>query len=230
MRRTKKGALIGFHAQASDQIVEIPNCALLHPDLLKARPVLEALAHLGGSRKSTLKIQATQAAAGLDLLATGGKPLDDALRVSLAAAALQYRLARLSWNDEIVATLSPPEQRIGPAKITPPSGSFLQATQHGETSLIETVGNILKSASPVLDLFSGCGTFSLPLAQMAEIHAVEGEADMLAALDKAWRKTPGLKKISHEKRDLFRRPLLPDELNKFEAAVIDPPRAGAQAQ
>jgi 23S rRNA (uracil1939-C5)-methyltransferase len=65
---------------------------------------------------------------------------------------------------------------------------------------------------------------------MAEIHAVEGEADMLAALDKAWRKTQGLKKISHEKRDLFRRPLLPDELNKFEAAVIDPPRAGAEAQ
>jgi 23S rRNA (uracil1939-C5)-methyltransferase len=65
---------------------------------------------------------------------------------------------------------------------------------------------------------------------MAEIHAVEGGADMLAALDKAWRKTQGLKKISHEKRDLFRRPLLPDELNKFEAAVIDPPRAGAEAQ
>ena len=53
---------------------------------------------------------------------------------------------------------------------------------------------------------------------------------MLAALDKAWRKTQGLKKISHEKRDLLRRPLLPNELNKFEAAVIDPPRAGAQAQ
>ena len=68
VRRTKKGALIGFHAQASDQIVEIPNCSLLHPDLLIARAVLETLAQLGGSSKSTLKIQATPAAASIDLL------------------------------------------------------------------------------------------------------------------------------------------------------------------
>jgi 23S rRNA (uracil1939-C5)-methyltransferase len=40
----------------------------------------------------------------------------------------------------------------------------------------------------------------------------------------------GLKKVTHEARDLFRRPLYPDELSKFGAAVLDPPRAGAEAQ
>ena len=53
---------------------------------------------------------------------------------------------------------------------------------------------------------------------------------MLAALDRGWRGVPGLKRVSTETRDLFRRPLLPDELSRFDAAVIDPPRAGAQAQ
>jgi len=68
------------------------------------------------------------------------------------------------------------------------------------------------------------------LARGAEIHAVESEQDMLDALMNAWRKAEGLKKVSVERRDLFRRPVRRDELNAFGAAVIDPPRAGAEAQ
>jgi 23S rRNA (uracil1939-C5)-methyltransferase len=82
----------------------------------------------------------------------------------------------------------------------------------------------------VVDLFSGVGTFALPLAGMMEVHAVEGDKAMMAALDLAARNTQGLHRISHEARDLFRRPLEPDELAAFTGAVIDPPRAGAEAQ
>jgi 23S rRNA (uracil1939-C5)-methyltransferase len=82
----------------------------------------------------------------------------------------------------------------------------------------------------VVDLFSGVGTFTLPLAETMEVHAVEGDAAMTRALDLAARNTPNLYRISTETRDLFRRPLEPDELRAFTAAVIDPPRAGAEAQ
>lgn len=53
---------------------------------------------------------------------------------------------------------------------------------------------------------------------------------MTEALDQGWRQSQGLHRVSTEARDLFRRPLLPDELAKFDAVLIDPPRAGAQAQ
>ena len=82
----------------------------------------------------------------------------------------------------------------------------------------------------VLDLFAGCGTFALPLASRFEVHAVEGDRAMVAALDRGWRTAQGLKRVTHEARDLFRNPLLPDELARFEGVVIDPPRAGAEAQ
>jgi 23S rRNA (uracil1939-C5)-methyltransferase len=62
------------------------------------------------------------------------------------------------------------------------------------------------------------------------VHAVEGEESALAALDRAARRATGLKPVTTEKRDLFRRPLTKDELKRFDAAVIDPPRAGAEAQ
>jgi 23S rRNA (uracil1939-C5)-methyltransferase len=82
----------------------------------------------------------------------------------------------------------------------------------------------------VVDLFSGAGTFTLPLASTATMHAVESDEAALAALDRAARKTQGLKPVTTEKRDLFRRPLTAAELQRFDAAVIDPPRAGAEAQ
>ena len=229
-RRTKKGAMAGFHAKGSDVIVEIHDCKLLTPDLMAAVPVAEALAVAGSSRKNGIGVAATLSMNGLDLAVTGGKSLDGPLRIELAALAEAHGLARLAWEGEIVVTRHAPDQKFGTSIVQPPPGSFLQATHEGQAALLSEVMRITAGAKRIVDLFAGCGTFSLPLAKTAEVHAVEGEAEMMDALDAAWRKTPGLKVITHETRDLFRRPLMPDELAGFEAVVIDPPRAGAQAQ
>jgi 23S rRNA (uracil1939-C5)-methyltransferase len=44
------------------------------------------------------------------------------------------------------------------------------------------------------------------------------------------RYAKGLKPVTTRKRDLFRNPLAPIELNAFGAVVFDPPAAGAKAQ
>jgi 23S rRNA (uracil1939-C5)-methyltransferase len=85
-------------------------------------------------------------------------------------------------------------------------------------------------ARRVADLFAGLGTFALPLAMRAEVHAAEADPAMVAALVRGWRSAPGLRPLTAEARDLCARPLLPGELSRFDAAVIDPPRAGAAAQ
>jgi 23S rRNA (uracil1939-C5)-methyltransferase len=229
-RRTKKGAQIGFHARASDTIVEIPDCQLLDPRLMAAIPIIAELAQLGASRKAELSAQTTLSDNGLDIAISGGKPIDGQLRIGLGQLCETRKLARLSWNGEVIAMRLPPTQKFGRAQVIPPQGSFLQATEQGERDLVAQVQEIVGSTAKVVDLFSGCGTFSLPLAQTAEVHAVEGNADMIKELDRGWREAQGLKRVTSQARDLFRRPLLPDELNRFDAVVIDPPRAGAQAQ
>ena len=88
----------------------------------------------------------------------------------------------------------------------------------------------LEGAKEVADLFAGCGTFALPLAGTCNVHAVEGDRAMTAALDEGWRKGRGLRRVTTETRDLFRNPLLPDEMTRYDGVVIDPPRAGAKAQ
>ncbi len=112
-----------------------------------------------------------------------------------------------------------------------PPGAFLQATAEGEAALRAAVTEAVGEARRVADLFAGCGTFALPLARRAEVLAVEGEAALLAALEAAWRGAGGaLRPVTAMRRDLFRRPLLPSELARLDAVVIDPPRAGAEAQ
>ncbi|WP_050928885.1 class I SAM-dependent RNA methyltransferase [Aestuariivita boseongensis] len=229
-RRTKKGVLVGFHARASDTITEIPECHLLTPDLLAARPAIADLAMAGASRKGAMAVTVTQSDQGLDLLVRGGKPLDGPLQITLAAIADRHDLARLTWEDEVIVTRRNPEQTFGAARVTPPPGAFLQATQDSEARLLSAVKEATQGASRIIDLFAGCGTFALPLAQTAEVHAVEGDRAMTAALDKGWRHATGLKRVTVEARDLFRNPIIAEDLAGFDAAVIDPPRAGAETQ
>lgn len=229
-RRTKKGAMAGFHARKSDAIIPVPDCILVTPSLLTGLMLSEDLALAGASRKSALSVTVTDSLEGLDVAVTGGKPLDGPLRIALAAQCEQHRLARLTWDDELIGMRVPPAHRMGQARVVPPPGAFLQATEHGQDTLTALVAEIVGPAKSIADLFAGCGTFALPLAERAEVHAVEGSTDMMAALDAGWRQAPGLKRVMTESRDLFRRPLLPDELARFDAVVIDPPRAGAAAQ
>lgn len=229
-RKTKGGVLLGFHARASETVLPVPNCQLLHPDLVATFPGLEALVKLGGSRTTELQLTITRSLAGADVAVSGGKELDSALRLELARVTEAHGFARLTWSNETVALRASPVQRMGRALVTPPPGAFLQATAEGESALLQAVALAIGSARKVADLFAGCGTFALPLAERAEVHAVEGDAAMTAALDKAARQAEGLRRVTVETRDLFRRPLEPDEFKAVEAVVIDPPRAGAEAQ
>ncbi|PZX18946.1 23S rRNA (uracil1939-C5)-methyltransferase [Palleronia aestuarii] len=229
-RRTKQGALAGFHARASDTLTPIPDCRVVVPEITAALPHIEALARLGASRKAELSVAVTAGPAGLDLTVTNGKPVDAALGEGLTEIALRADLARLVWKGEPVYAARPPVQSFGDATIVPPPGAFLQATKAGEVALTAAVEAALSGASRIVDLFAGCGTFALPLSRHAEIHAVEGDAALLVALEKSWRNAAGRHALRTERRDLFRRPLLAAELDRFDAAVVDPPRAGAEAQ
>lgn len=229
-RRTKKGAMVGFHAKASDALIEVSDCRLVQTSISVAFPALEALTILAASRKSEINLTVTDTLGGLDVLVETERALDGPLRIELAGLAETYDLARLAWNDDIVVTRNAPDQIFGAARVAPPAGAFLQATREGEEALVTAVLGAVNGVKKVVDLFAGAGTFALSIAKTAEVHAVESGSEMLEALDRGWRHAKGLKSVTTESRDLFRRPLEPDELNRYDLAVLDPPRAGADAQ
>jgi 23S rRNA (uracil1939-C5)-methyltransferase len=229
-RRTKRGTLVGFHGRAEASLVPVESCAVVDARIEAALPLCARLTGLLGSRRGEVRLALTVSAAGLDIDVTGQKPLDGSLRAELAGLAAEADLARLTHAGEPVAVRRTPVQPMGRAQVVPPPGGFLQATPQGEAALVAAVMEALQGAQVVADLFSGCGTFALPLAAEASVHAVEAEAAALSALDAAARAAPGLRAVTTERRDLFRRPLLAAELRRFDGAVFDPPRAGAAAQ
>lgn len=114
-----------------------------------------------------------------------------------------------------------------------PPGSFLQATAAGEAALAHLVMEAVdgaRGAARAVDLFSGVGTFALRLAERVRVSAYESSATAIEALNKAVRGAAGLKPLAGEVRDLFRRPLLAQEMKGVDVAVFDPPRQGAEAQ
>lgn len=228
--RTKKGEMVGFFGRGTNALVDTPNCLLLDPYIAAALPILRELTKIGASRKSVIRLTVTATDGGLDICVDEARAADMDLQVSLSELAGRRDLARLTWNGETIAQARRPFVQMGRAKVTPSPAAFLQATRDGANALVASVLASAKTSRRVVDLFSGCGTFALPLSEITEVHAVEGLSELLAAAETGWREAGGLHRVTTEKRDLFSRPLVALELDKFDMAVIDPPRAGAENQ
>jgi 23S rRNA (uracil1939-C5)-methyltransferase len=170
--------------------------------------------------------------AGLDVALTLARPPEDErrLRLALTEGARKLDLARIALSGEVIVERRPPVVHIASIPLVPPPGAFLQASAEAERVLTELVLEGTGAERRVADLFSGLGTFSLALARRASVHAVDANAELIAALSKAARHAQGLKPVTVETRDLFRAPLDAETLSRFDAVIFDPPRAGACAQ
>ena len=130
----------------------------------------------------------------------------------------------------MIATAVPPRLEIGKASVALPPGGFLQATALGEETLAQLVIEALGKSKSVADLFCGIGPFAFRNAERARVEAYDNDRAAVAALNAAAKVTSGLKPITAAARDLFREPLVPNEMKDLDAVVFDPPRAGAEAQ
>lgn len=235
VHRSKGATHLGYNARASHTIVDLDDCLLLE------RPIAAFLAPLRAILTDTVPagedgdVTVTLTENGLDVLVEMDARLDLFDREKLAAFADATDLARLSWRRpgsgfvEPIARRKPALVRFAEMGIEPPPGNFLQPTQGGEQAIARLVVDAVGSAKSVADLYSGCGSFSLPLTRSGtHVHAVEGDEAPIRVLEAAANQA-GLK-LTTEVRDLARRPLLAHELKKYQAVVFDPPRAGAQAQ
>lgn len=224
--------ILGFSQSGSHDLVDLRECWILDPVLFALLKPLRALLARLMTGKRRVEIQMTLIDQGVDMLITGvaAEGLEAAEAISDFGS--KFGIARLSIDnglgpetrwEPIGATIT-----LGGVPVPFPTGAFLQATPEGEAALVAAVREAIGSAAMVADLFAGLGTFALALASPAKIYAAEAGRDAIFALKAA----AGLKQLPvfAEHRDLYRRPLTTTELDRFDAVVLDPPRAGAKEQ
>ena len=230
--RQGKRMLLGFNEEQSHHIVDMKMCSILHPDLFALVAPLRRLIYPLLRDRRQAGVQMTLVDQGVDLLLEKIEVEGLAAIESLNEFARQHRLARVSiddgygaqprWEPEAATTT------LGGIAVGYPAGGFLQATADGEASLVALVSDIVGEARIVADLFAGLGTFALPLSQSRKVYAAEGARDAVLSLKAASDRSQRMIAVDH--RDLFRRPLELAELDRFDAIVLDPPRAGAREQ
>jgi 23S rRNA (uracil1939-C5)-methyltransferase len=227
--RTARGAALGFREGSSYKIVDLKECHILRPELAELLPKLrQFVARHGGKRP--VDIDLTLADQGVDcsikhLELEGLEATEAALEFAQSNGLARLTLdqgygAETQWEPQPV-TITLSGRPVGM-----PPGGFLQATQDGEDALVADAKAWIGDAVSVADLFSGLGTFAFALASPAKVLAAEAALDAHLACKAASAGLP----MAAMHRDLFRNPLQPDELNRFEAVLLDPPRAGAKEQ
>ena len=228
-------ARLGYKARGSWTLVDIEVCPIADPRLVASFPALRRLAAAFLEHpRSAPTLHVTWTETGLDVDVTGVERKTGGLsadaRLKAAEAAQTAGLARVTLAGELVYQAARPVVRIGQALVALPPGAFLQATAAAEQAMGDFILEAAAGADRVADLFCGVGTFSFRLAERAGVLAADASAEAIAALGAAVGAAPGLKPIAAEARDLFRRPVLAQELKGIQAVVFDPPRAGAEAQ
>ncbi len=219
-----RGKQAGYMKMRSHELLDIEACPILVPSLQKAAP---AITRQIGATIGDCDVSLTATATGLDVAVKTERKVKPE-RLTLLAQRLG--LARLTVDREMVLQARAPAVKVGKAMVEIPAGSFLQATELAETTLARLVVEGVGAAKSVADLFCGVGVFALRLAETARVYAADADRPAIAALQNAVRHTRGLKPVTAAARDLFREPLVPVELNPYDAVVFDPPRAGAEAQ
>jgi len=224
------GQVVGFNRYQSHDVVEITQCPVTVPEIVARFDDIRHLSAFLAGRNKTFHITVTLAKNGLDIAINEAKPVNDKERQNLVRFAVDKGIARIAVNGEIIIEQEKPLLDFGHVAVEIPPGGFLQATADAEDRLGRLVLEGLGRTKRAVDLFSGAGTFTFRMAEKMNVHAVEQDHAALHALDRAARQATGLKKVSHEERDLFRRPMTFKELAGFDGFVFDPPRAGAQEQ
>lgn len=230
--RSGRKAILGFNQRNSRNLENLAECPALRDRMAALIAPIRRMAATIGVLGKGADIQITETDNGIDLLFIPKRGEDPGLqaRETLAAFAEEHDLCRISWQAggdwEPIAQRRPPSVRFGPVTVTPPPNAFLQPSRQGEAAIVDLVCNAMTEMKPkhIADFYAGCGALTFPLSAFGRVTAFEGNDEMADAMVRAAGDAP----VTVERRDLVRQPLSTMELNAFDAAVFDPPRAGAR--
>ncbi|HHL40703.1 MAG TPA: class I SAM-dependent RNA methyltransferase [Deltaproteobacteria bacterium] len=237
----------GFFAPGSHDVVDMESCPLLHPALNSLlgtfRTVLAPLAPDSGLHTLEIALAADPAvsAALVRMEGRNGQAVSDAVECVPGLRGFEVwsaprrrrgrgaqRGRRLERRGELTL-----ESRVGGLALRRPAGSFAQAGDEQNERLVGLAAAYaaLTGSEVLVDLYCGCGNFTLPLsAGASEAAGIERDGAAVRAAVKNARRA-GLSAVRFFRADALRwlrgeegTKLL--ENRKPRVVLLDPPRTG----
>jgi 23S rRNA (uracil1939-C5)-methyltransferase len=221
--------VVGFRENGSHRIVDLAECHVIRPELFAlVAPLRRLLSKQRG--RWAVDVELTLADQGIDCGLKGyameGLEATEAVLHFAKENSLSRLTVDLGYGAEAIWEPEPVTVTFGSVAVPLPAGAFMQATRDGEDALVTAAREWLEPCEAVADLFSGLGTFAFAIAK--PVAAYEAARDAHLACRLAASRAKGTVEAHH--RDLFRNPLQPEELARFDGILLDPPRAGAREQ
>ncbi len=214
------GPAVGFRGERSHVIVPIEACRVARPEVVEALARLRPWVAEHGAGLESVEIRSDGARAVFAFTSNG--PVQRSAFAALGDVAL----------DGVVVAGDPTlTLRVAGLALRASPRSFYQVNLEVNERLVACVAGHVASLNPerVLDLYSGIGNLTLPIAALGvPVVAVEREGQATADLranDRAWtvgrpkRAVIEVVEVNVERLDVAR--------VAFDVAVLDPPRAGA---
>ena len=212
-----EGEKVGFHGERSHRLVPISRCPLMIDAINTVLPGLRGLGRFAIVSEVQVASDGVRASASFPGVPFG-KEMVEHLGARTGGVLSGARFEDRSWGEErITLPLDGISYAVSPR-------GFFQANWRMNQAMVRRIGEILgeSAGARLLDLYAGAGNFALPLAaKVREVVAVEGEARTIGELRRNVRGNAlGNVRIVRSSVETF----LPE--GRFDALVLDPPRAG----
>lgn len=232
----KGGTLVGFRERGSPFLAVLQGCEVLDPRVGRHLVDIGAMIDRLSIREQIpqIEVAATDRVALVFRVLTPPSPAD---RETMArfGRSMGYDIWLQPGGIETAAPLTEaPLPRFSPDggahTLALRPTDFVQVNGELATAMVHRALDWLApvAGQKVLELFAGLGNFTLPLARNgAEVTAVEGEAGLVAR-GRANTEAAGMT-VDWQRADLFSEAGLAGWRDRaYDAALLDPPRAGAR--
>ncbi len=229
---------VGFFQKKTNRFVGFEQCPVLNPLIQKTLGDLREILHRDPVYGiSSLEIHAPQDEVILLARCKGTAHLNDIrtmnkIYTELNISGVSFVTHGARRSDHVLG------QRFcrydvptgsGTIQLSTGFGGFIQANIRVNADLVAYVMDLARNSHSILDLYSGSGNFSIPLAQVSkEVVAIERNA-RLASQGKTNAKKNNIGNVRFLSMDARKAvESIRDEMLRFDTIILDPPREGAK--
>ena len=229
---------IGFKGYKSDTLINIDHCIIIDPDIMELMIELKDSFNKHFLTKEIIVFHVNKLDYGLDVLVQTKESLriNDLIKAfkDLKSKIISIYLQQNNLNPELILFYNKNKLNLGECNVyglIPPAG-FFQATKIAENQLIKNILNQIEIKNDyILDLYSGSGTFTLPLLKnRCKVYAIDNNKSSIESLIKSTKEQNLFNDFEYNISNLNKEKIETEFFQKFDIVILDPPRAGSLLQ